>query len=108
VRTPGARWAPEGRRICGGRGGAVWPPTPPRRPDDHAPERTGHRTADDTAPRPPPAELRLARFMLDLQADDYDADGAMREVAWADDGVRGFWLGQAGAVISLVGLEACA
>ena len=72
--------------------------------NDHPPDRSAHRTADEA--RDP--ELRLARFMFDLQADDYDADDAMRELAWADDGVRGFWLGQAGAVVSFLGLEACA
>jgi hypothetical protein len=76
--------------------------------DDHTADRTAHRTGDDTAQGPPPVELRLARFMFDLQADDYDADDAMREQAWADDGIRGFWLGQAGAVVSFVGLEAWA
>jgi hypothetical protein len=50
----------------------------------------------------------LARFMFDLQADDYDADEAMRELAWADDGIHDFWLGQASAVVAFLGLEQCA
>jgi hypothetical protein len=49
---------------------------------------------------------RLARFMFDLQADDYDAQGAMRELAWADRNVCGFWLGQSNAVVSFLRLEA--
>jgi hypothetical protein len=49
---------------------------------------------------------RLARFMFDLQADDYDAQHALRELAWADDDIRGFWLGQADAVVSFLGLDA--
>ena len=53
-------------------------------------------------------QVHLARFMFDLQADDYNADDAMRELAWADSGIRGFWLGQAGAVVSFLGLENCA
>jgi hypothetical protein len=49
---------------------------------------------------------RLARFMFDLQADDYDAQGAMRELAWAERNARGFWLGRANAVASFLRLEA--
>jgi hypothetical protein len=50
----------------------------------------------------------LARFMFDLQADDYEADEAMRELAWADDRIHDFWLGQASAVVAFLGLELCA
>jgi hypothetical protein len=50
---------------------------------------------------------RVARFMFDLQADDYEADDALRELAWADGGIHDFWLGQADAVISFLGLELC-
>jgi hypothetical protein len=51
---------------------------------------------------------RLARFMFDLQADDYEADDALRELAWCDEGVRDFWLTQAGAVVAFLELETCA
>lgn len=50
----------------------------------------------------------LARFMFDLQADDYEADEAMRELAWADTGIYDFWLGQANAVLAFLTLELCA
>lgn len=50
----------------------------------------------------------LARFMFDLQADDYEADEAMRELAWADTGIYDFWLGQASAVVAFLTLELCA
>ena len=76
-------------------------------PNPNGKHRSAHRTADDAA-QAAPIQLRLARFMFDLQADDYDAEDAMRELAWADDGIRGFWVGQAGAVVSFLGLEACA
>jgi hypothetical protein len=51
---------------------------------------------------------RLARFMFDLQADDYEADEAIRDRAWADDRIHDFWLGQASAVVAFLGLELCA
>jgi hypothetical protein len=51
---------------------------------------------------------RLARFMFDLQADDYEAGEAMRELAWADDRIHDFWLDQANAVVAFLGLERCA
>jgi hypothetical protein len=47
----------------------------------------------------------LARFMFDLQADDFEADEAMRELAWADNRIHDFWLGQASAVVAFLGLE---
>jgi hypothetical protein len=50
----------------------------------------------------------LARFMFDLQADTYDAHDAMRELAWADENIRGFWVDQAGAVVSFLRLDRCA
>ncbi len=75
--------------------------------NDYTPDHSAHRAAAE-AQDPAAVDLRLARFMFDLQADDYDADDAMRELAWADDGIRGFWLGQAGSVVSFLGLEACA
>jgi hypothetical protein len=54
----------------------------------------------------PPAITRLARFMYDRQADSYDADPAMRELAWADLDIRRFWIVEATAVIHfLAGLE---
>lgn len=55
-----------------------------------------------------PVSERLARFMFDMQADGYDADDAMRELAWGDDNVHEFWLGQADAVVSFLGLGLCA
>jgi hypothetical protein len=50
----------------------------------------------------------LARFMFDLQADAYEADEPMRDLAWADDRIHDFWLGQASAVVAFLGLELCA
>jgi hypothetical protein len=47
----------------------------------------------------------LARFMFDLQADGFEAVEAMRELAWADDRIHDFWLGQARAVVDFLGLE---
>ena len=69
--------------------------------------RSAYRT-ENHAGYASPIQLHLARFMFDLQADDYNADDAMRELAWADSGIRGFWLGQAWAVVSFLGLEDCA
>lgn len=68
----------------------------------HHDERADHTPARGSTD----ARDRLARFMFDLQADSYDAVDAMRELAWADDGIRDFWVGQAGAVVSFLGLEA--
>jgi hypothetical protein len=47
----------------------------------------------------PPAITQLARFLYDRQADSYDADPAMRELAWADLQIRRFWIDEATAVI---------
>lgn len=44
----------------------------------------------------------LARFMFDQQADDYGADEAMRELAWADTNIRSFWLDQASGVLDFL------
>jgi hypothetical protein len=66
----------------------------------------GHRTDEVPFDDADVVSERLARFMFDLQADDYDALDAMRELAWADDDIRAFWFGQADAVISFLGLEA--
>lgn len=41
----------------------------------------------------------LARFLFDRQADTYDADPAMRELAWADADIREFWDSEAHAVM---------
>lgn len=40
----------------------------------------------------------LARFMFDRQADSYEADPAMRELAWADASIRQFWDDEAQAI----------
>jgi len=65
---------------------------------------TGQSGATDLAA----VSRHLARFMFDLQADGYEADEAMRELAWADDRIHDFWLGQASAVVAFLGLELCA
>jgi hypothetical protein len=88
---------------------------------EHVPVSDTHGTRERTASNPGfalPGQDRdtgatavsrhLARFMFDLQADDYGADDAMRELAWADDRIHDFWLGQAGAVVAFLGLERCA
>lgn len=51
---------------------------------------------------------RLARFMVDTQADSFDAQDAMRELAWADGSIRGFWLDEADALVTFLGLEEAA
>lgn len=44
----------------------------------------------------------LARFLFDQQADEYDADEAMRELAWADHHIRSFWLDQAEGILDFL------
>jgi hypothetical protein len=44
----------------------------------------------------------LARFLFDQQAEEYDADDAMRELAWADHLVRSFWLDQAQGILDFL------
>lgn len=44
--------------------------------------------------------MPLARFMFDRQMDSYDADSALRELAWADPGVVDFWYEEASAIHS--------
>lgn len=44
----------------------------------------------------------LARHLFDTQADDYDADDAMRELAWADPQIRSFWIEQAGGILDFL------
>lgn len=44
----------------------------------------------------------LARFLFDRQADSYDADPAMRELAWVDPDIRSFWIEEAGAVLAFI------
>lgn len=41
----------------------------------------------------------LARFLFDRQADTYDSDSAMRELAWLDPSVRDFWANEAQAIV---------
>lgn len=41
----------------------------------------------------------LARFLFDRQADSYDSDPAMRELAWADADIRRFWDDEAHAIL---------
>jgi hypothetical protein len=44
----------------------------------------------------------LARFLFDQQADEYDADDAMRELAWADPQISGFWVEQAQGILDFL------
>ena len=41
----------------------------------------------------------LARFLFDRQADSYEADPAMRELAWTDADIRRFWDDEAQAIL---------
>lgn len=63
-----------------------------------------HVGRGDAARREVVAAMRedLARFLFDQQADEYDADVAMRELAWADHHIRSFWLEQAGGVLDFL------
>lgn len=45
----------------------------------------------------------LARFLFDRQADSYDSDPAMRELAWADPDIRKFWDDEAQAIRGFLG-----
>ena len=45
----------------------------------------------------------LARFMFDRQADSYEADPAMRELAWADPDIQKFWDTEAHAILEFLG-----
>lgn len=45
----------------------------------------------------------LARFLFDRQADSYDSDPAMRELAWADPDIRDFWDAEARAIRRFLG-----
>lgn len=45
----------------------------------------------------------LARFLFDRQADSYEADSAMRELAWADASIREFWDAEAHAILEFLG-----
>jgi hypothetical protein len=65
-------------------------------------------TFQHSAPDSAEVSRRLARFMFDLQADDYQAADALRELAWADDHIHDFWLAQARAVVAFLRLELCA
>jgi hypothetical protein len=47
-------------------------------------------------------EERVARFLFDRQADSYEADPAMRELAWIDPDIRSFWIAEAGAVLEFI------
>jgi hypothetical protein len=44
----------------------------------------------------------LARFMFDRQADSYDSDPALRELAWLDPGIRDFWATEAQVITSFL------
>lgn len=50
-----------------------------------------------------PKWFSLARFMFDRQADSYDSDPAMRELAWADSDIRKFWETEAQAILLELG-----
>lgn len=47
----------------------------------------------------------LARYLFDQQADDYDADPAMRELAWADPNIVYFWIEQAKGILEFLSRE---
>lgn len=47
---------------------------------------------------------RLARFMFDRQADTYEADPGLRELAWLDPDISGFWVAEAEAVMAELGI----
>lgn len=79
-------------------------PRDPNHPGTDTEQRSGHAGVPDIVL----VNSRLARFMFDMQADSYDADDEMRELAWADVGIRGFWVGQAEAVTSFLRLQECA
>ena len=40
--------------------------------------------------------------MYDRQADFYEADPAMRELAWIDPNIQSFWIEEAGAVLEFI------
>ena len=52
--------------------------------------------------REAPVTDHLARFLFDRQADSYDANSAMRELAWVDPDIRSFWIAEAGAVLAFI------
>ncbi len=54
-------------------------------------------------PAHPGREAQLGRFLFDRQADSYEADSAMRELAWVDPDIRSFWIAEAGAVLEFIG-----
>ena len=41
----------------------------------------------------------LARHMFQRQADSYDSDPALVELAWVDPDIRAFWIAEATAVL---------
>jgi hypothetical protein len=47
----------------------------------------------------------LARFLFDRQADSYDSDPAMRELAWADADIRRFWDDESQAILEHLGVD---
>ena len=46
---------------------------------------------------------RLARHMFQRQADSYDSDPALVELAWVDTDIRAFWIAEATSVLSYLG-----
>lgn len=40
----------------------------------------------------------LARFLFDRQLDSYEATPDQREGAWAQEGIKDFWLAEAAAI----------
>lgn len=42
----------------------------------------------------------LARHMFQRQADSYDSDPALIELAWVDPDIRAFWIAEASAVVA--------
>lgn len=49
----------------------------------------------------------LARAMYDRQADTFDADPGLRELAWADPDIRAFWEAEADHVLAVIGIIRC-
>ena len=45
----------------------------------------------------------LARFLFDRQADSYDADPGLRELAWLDPDIQKFWTDEADAIRGFLG-----
>ncbi|MFC7362172.1 hypothetical protein [Nocardioides astragali] len=61
------------------------------------------RTEEDEHPRPAINVTNvehLARHMFQRQADSYDSDPALVELAWVDPDIRAFWMAEAISVLA--------